>query len=56
MHVGWGPLDVPVMIEQSRAVAGRIPGARGVELPGTAHLPMLDAPEATAAFILDAVA
>jgi len=51
VHVGWGALDVPFMVEQSRAVAARVPGAHGVELPGTAHLPMLDAPDATAGII-----
>lgn len=52
VRVGWGALDVPFLVEQSRAIASRVPGARGVELPGTAHLPMLDAPDATAGFIL----
>ena len=49
--VAWGELDVPVVIETSRAVARRIPGARAVPIPGVAHLPSLERPEELAALV-----
>lgn len=53
--VAWGELDLPFLVEQSRAVAQRLPDAFGHELPGTAHLPFLEAPEQVAQLVLDAL-
>lgn len=50
-----GELDVPIGVTRSREVARRIPAARFVLLPGTAHLPSLDAPEALQEVLLAAV-
>jgi pimeloyl-ACP methyl ester carboxylesterase len=49
--VAWGELDVPVIVDECRALAERIPGARSHELPGVAHLPSLERPEELAALI-----
>ena len=43
--VAVGELDEPVTVEISRRLAQRLPGAVLEVLPGTAHLPSLDAPE-----------
>jgi pimeloyl-ACP methyl ester carboxylesterase len=40
--VAWGELDLPHLVDRSRRLAERIPGARAVPLPGTAHLPYLE--------------
>jgi pimeloyl-ACP methyl ester carboxylesterase len=40
----WGDLDLPHLQARCEALVQRIPGARRVVLPGTAHLPNLEAP------------
>jgi len=40
----WGDLDLPHLQARCEALVQRIPGARRVLLPGTAHLPNLEAP------------
>jgi pimeloyl-ACP methyl ester carboxylesterase len=40
--VAWGELDLPHLVERSRRLAERIPGAAAVPLPGRAHLPFLE--------------
>ena len=52
--VAWGELENSEQAWICEQVVARIPGARRVLLPGTAHLPGLDAPEALAATIVDA--
>ena len=42
----WGDLDFPHLQQRGRYLAKIIPGARGVEIPGTAHLPNLEQPDA----------
>lgn len=44
--VMWGDLDLPHLQERCALVAQRIPGAEGLVLQGTAHLPALEAPQA----------
>jgi pimeloyl-ACP methyl ester carboxylesterase len=51
--VAWGELDVPLIVEQCRMIAERIPGARAHELRGVAHLPSLERPDAVAALVQD---
>lgn len=41
-----GSHDLPYVIERSRRIAELVPGAQYAELPGSAHLPQLDDPEA----------
>jgi pimeloyl-ACP methyl ester carboxylesterase len=41
----WGDHDFPHIIARSQELMRRIPAARGVELPGAAHLPNLEQPE-----------
>jgi len=41
-----GEHDLPLLVDRARAMAATIPDARLVILPGSAHLPMLDRPEA----------
>ncbi|MEZ5075451.1 MAG: alpha/beta hydrolase [Solirubrobacterales bacterium] len=51
-----GELDIPLMLERCRLVAGRLPNARPpVELPGVAHLPGLEDPGAVARMIDEAI-
>lgn len=47
-----GELDVGVIREQAEAFAATIPGARLEMLPGTAHVPSLERPEAFDALVL----
>jgi pimeloyl-ACP methyl ester carboxylesterase len=54
--VAWGELDVPVVRQRSATVARRVPGAAAVVLPGVAHLPMLEQPDAVADVVLAAMA
>jgi pimeloyl-ACP methyl ester carboxylesterase len=49
--VAWGELDVPIIVDECRVLAERIPGARSHELPGVAHLPSLERPDELAALI-----
>jgi pimeloyl-ACP methyl ester carboxylesterase len=47
----WGERDAFKMIEEGRAAAGRVPGARFVAIPDAGHLPSTDQPEATATLL-----
>ena len=49
--VAWGEFDVPMEIDYARAIAKRVQGARSEEIPGAAHLPYLERPEAVADLI-----
>jgi pimeloyl-ACP methyl ester carboxylesterase len=49
--IAWGELDVPFIVDECRAIAERIPGARAHELAGVAHLPSLERPDELAALI-----
>jgi len=53
--VACGLLDVPGVIDEGRAIADRIPGARFTELEDVAHLPPLEAPERVAELVRHAV-
>jgi len=53
--VACGALDVPAVIDEGRAIADRIPGARFAELEDVAHLPSLEAPERVAELVRRAV-
>jgi pimeloyl-ACP methyl ester carboxylesterase len=41
----WGELDFPHVKERCRSLVDTMPGARGKEIPGTAHLLNLEQPE-----------
>jgi pimeloyl-ACP methyl ester carboxylesterase len=47
----WAERDVFKSIEEARATAALIPGARFVVIPDAGHLPCTDQPEATAALL-----
>ncbi len=47
-----GDADVPVPLDQAKAVAAGIPGARLIVLPGVGHRPWVERPEATIGAIL----
>jgi pimeloyl-ACP methyl ester carboxylesterase len=49
--VACGDLDVPFILDRSRALADRMPNATFHEFAGTAHLPQLEDPVAVAALI-----
>lgn len=51
-----GEHDLPGFATVAATMVERVPDARLVTLPGTAHLPPLDAPAALAALVLDVVA
>jgi pimeloyl-ACP methyl ester carboxylesterase len=53
--VAWGALDARFIINRSRELAGRLPRARSVELPGVAHQPYLEQPAAVAGLIRGAI-
>ncbi len=53
--VAWGNLDCVDVIAYGEAIAARVPGARRLVFPGTAHLPSMEAPEAVLAAILAAI-
>lgn len=53
--VAWGDLDMPFLIERCQQLAERLPGSRTRVLPGHAHLPYLESPQAVAELIADAV-
>ncbi|HEY2981385.1 MAG TPA: alpha/beta hydrolase [Anaerolineales bacterium] len=44
-----GDADALIPVDRAREVKGLLPGAELIELPGAGHLPMLEAPAATAA-------
>ena len=54
--VAWGEYENSEQFAICELLVERIPGARRVILPGTAHLPGLDAPEALVAAIIEASA
>jgi len=54
--VVWGPLDFPHLVERMRQLVAAVPGARGHELGGTAHLPNLERPEAFDALLREFLA
>lgn len=45
VSVLWGDLDLPHLQHRCEALVARIPGARRRVLPGTAHLPPMEAPQ-----------
>lgn len=49
--VAWGTLDFPQVKANAETLVRRIPGARGHGLPGAAHLPSMEMPEATTELI-----
>ncbi len=49
--VACGDLDVPFIVDRSRALADRMPNATFHEFAGTAHLPQLEDPVTVAALI-----
>ncbi len=50
-----GDLDLPFLLERSAEVCRRIPTARWITIPGTAHLPYLEQPATVARWIGEAV-
>lgn len=50
----WGDLDLVVAPEEARSVAEAVPGGRGVEIMGAAHLAPVERPEAVASALIDA--
>jgi pimeloyl-ACP methyl ester carboxylesterase len=48
-----GELDVPMFLDRSRLVAGRLADGAYRTLPGTAHLPSLDVPEVVASLVTE---
>jgi pimeloyl-ACP methyl ester carboxylesterase len=55
--VAWGDADIPVIIEEARALVAALgPGrARSHVFPGVAHLPSLEVPQAVAELVAGAV-
>lgn len=49
--VAYGDQDEPVMLPIWEALAERLPNGRSVRLPGVAHLPQMEQPEAIAALV-----
>lgn len=45
VHLVWGDLDLPYLVERCQTLQARIPGAKGWPMTGVAHLPSLEAPE-----------
>jgi pimeloyl-ACP methyl ester carboxylesterase len=54
--VACGQFDVPVLIDRSRDLAGRLPKGRYRELPAMAHQPYLEDPGQVAELIRGAIA
>jgi pimeloyl-ACP methyl ester carboxylesterase len=52
--VAWGEFENSEQAAICEALVERIPHARRVVLPGTAHLPGLDAPDVLVAVIVEA--
>jgi pimeloyl-ACP methyl ester carboxylesterase len=50
-----GDLDLPCFVDDCRVIADRLAGARLRLLPGTAHLPYLEAPGVVADAVIDAL-
>ncbi len=48
-----GAEDTSITPDQGRAIAEAVPGARFELLPGAAHIPMAERPDAVAALVLD---
>lgn len=53
VQVLWGEADGWIPIERGRELAGMIPGAHFLPVPGSGHLMQEDAPEAIVAALLD---
>jgi pimeloyl-ACP methyl ester carboxylesterase len=53
--VAWGELDVPYLVDQCETAAARIPNAKAIALPGVAHYPFLEKPDAVVAIIIAAL-
>lgn len=53
--VAWGALDIAVLNQRGAELVQRLPDARGRELPGLAHLPYLEDPDAVADLIGSAI-
>jgi pimeloyl-ACP methyl ester carboxylesterase len=53
--VAWGDLDVPLLIDRSRQLVGRLPAARGRVIAQTAHLPYLERPDLVVDLIREAI-
>ena len=54
--IAWGELDVPFLVDRCRLLAERLPVVRqAVSIPGTAHLPYLEQPDAVARLVAGAV-
>lgn len=51
--VGCGEYDVPLILQRSRVLAERLPAGQFRLLPGTAHLPSVDAPDTVAALVTE---
>ncbi len=52
--IATGDLDAPYLLRRTEELLERIPGARRAALPGTAHLPYLEAPDLVARLVADA--
>ena len=50
--VVWGDLDFPHLCVRCEHLLATIPGAMGAPMPGTAHLPSLEAPDAFDAVLM----
>nr|WP_276612280.1 alpha/beta hydrolase [Kineococcus vitellinus] len=50
--VATGDLDVPYLLRRTEELLERVPGARRAALPGTAHLPQLEAPDLVADLVV----
>jgi pimeloyl-ACP methyl ester carboxylesterase len=51
--IAWGERDRTIPVEHGRRAAAAIPNCRFETIPGAAHFPNLEAPEATAAILRD---
>lgn len=54
--IAWGERDRTIPIEHGRAAHAAVPHSRFVTLPGAAHFPHIEAPEALAATLLEWIA
>ena len=53
--VTWGNLDVPFIVERSRALQERLPSASSRAIADSAHLPYLERPDAVAQLVNEAL-